>query len=184
MPHSINQLRREIKGAFSDRVYPGDSRIAYIAEGDPDYEGSQVGRFFCGKNWQDVSWQSILAESELDSNAFLFFLTVDGFAYYLPAFLHDALDLDLALELAESTCFALCPPSDWGSAASVEMEQKYEQVAQTFTKKENHCIVQVLEYFVAEWQKRGYASDTPDKALQAYRKIVNNGMLKKETSNE
>lgn len=165
MAYTKEQLYNEIASAFSNRVYPGDDKIAAQADDDLSFEGSQVGSFFRGKDWRDVTWQSILSHPDLDPYGFLFFLTEQGFAYYLPAFLQEMLDVEKTAELADAVCFALTPSED---SESSMVEEKNEQRRKQFNREESRTIAHVLDYLVEEWRRLGFAGDQPQKALTSY----------------
>lgn len=165
MAQTIDELRDEIHAAFAARAYPGDEQLALEAQGDPTYEGNQVGRFFRGKDWREVTWQAILADRELDPNAFMFFLTPEGFVYYLPAFLHEALDLDTALDLASAVCFALRPPGEW---ATQEVEAQFQQKVALLSAAEKRAVAHVLEFLAAAWEQRDYLDNWPHEALNTF----------------
>ena len=160
----MEALRREIDSAFAERAHPGDERIALHRDDCPGYEGNDVARFFRGKDWREVTWESIVSDPNLDPNAFSFFFTPEGFVYYLPALLKLALDLDTSLQPAESLCFALKPPGDW---AGEEVTKQLEHKLELLTPTEKRAVVDVLEYLAEEWDRRSYVGNQAREALDA-----------------
>lgn len=104
-------LIEEIEQAFAERAHPGDDRIVAFGE-DQCSEDSRLGRFLKATSWQDFDYHSLVATYGIDPSAFLYLLEPDAFAYYMPAFLIQALDLDAAPDLAESLHFALAPTTE------------------------------------------------------------------------
>src|SRR5262247_2241708 len=107
MPGDVDSIASEIDAAFAKRAYPGDTRITQEAQGNPTHEANLIAKFFRGKRWQEVTWDAIVNSGDLDPQGFIFLLTPEAFAYYLPAFLKEALTADRAPELASSLLFAL-----------------------------------------------------------------------------
>ncbi|MCP3869790.1 MAG: hypothetical protein GY703_17190 [Gammaproteobacteria bacterium] len=144
MPLGINDvddlkaeaLIQEIESAFKERAYPGDQNIARESVGDDSCEDNWVADCFRGKRWQDIRWESILSASNLDPQAFIFFLVPEAFAYYMPALLKIALRVNEAPELAESLQFALTPDMDRNSTLWKWQQDRMK----IFTHKERAVI--------------------------------------------
>ena len=160
----VVEIQQEIDAAFAARPYPGDDFVAIQRPDDPSYEGHEVARFFRGKDWRDFTWESAMACSELDRNAFMFFLTPQGFAYYLPGFLKESLDLDVALDLASSLCFALDPPGEW---ATKEVLEHFSAKVSQLSSPETRAVKHALEFLAAEWERRELSDNPPLTALAA-----------------
>ena len=77
----VQNLIRQIDEAFGSLPYPGDERIVRDSSGT-HLEAQQVKRALAGRHWRDVSFDTL---DELGSA--LFFLTPQGYRFYLPAFL-------------------------------------------------------------------------------------------------
>ena len=75
-------LRRQIEAAFANAPYPGDDHIGFDAD---DWESAELARAFKGRHWQELS----PAELQYHSSSFL---SLEGFRYYLPAYLLAALE--------------------------------------------------------------------------------------------
>ena len=103
-----SRLSREIDEAFAERVYPGDDNIT-APTSDETSEHYSVAAFFRGRQWPEITYASIRAAGNIDLSGFFYVLTPDAFAYYLPAFLKQSLDIEAAPEWAESLQFALSP---------------------------------------------------------------------------
>lgn len=165
MVSEVNQLRKEIRAAFAERRYPGDDEIGLSQPGCPDYEGEGVARFFRGKDWREITMDSILKERGLDRNAFLFFMTAQGFVYYLPAFLTLSLDVDGPFDLGEPLAFKLTPPGATGTGA---WREHFTQIVSLLTPAERRAVVHVLEYLAAEYEKRRYTTNQAQVALSSH----------------
>jgi len=103
------ECRELIGTAFASRPYPGDDRIAHADARYPDYEGHRVSLFFRGKAWRQVTFGALAHDYRGDPTATIFFMTEDGFCYYLPAFLLMALDPQGG-DIADTLVFALTAP--------------------------------------------------------------------------
>jgi hypothetical protein len=165
MDHELDSLRGEIREAFAWRPYPGDEHLALHQPGCPGYEGEAVGRFFRGRDWRDLTLQSILDEPELDRNAFMCFMRAEGFVYFLPAFLELSLDIESPITLGESLAFVLTPP---GEEASQAWEEQFARILSLLTQGEKQAVTHVLEYLVREYEKRGYGTYPIRAALDGY----------------
>ncbi|HYO52212.1 DUF6714 family protein [Archangium sp.] len=165
MAHDIDQLRKEIHDAFAWRPYPGHDHLALGQPGCPGYEGEAVGRFFRGKDWREITLQSIVDEPALDRNAFMAFMTAEGLVYYLPAFLDISLDVESPFVLGEALAFNLTPP---GEGASEAWRAHFSQMASSLTPSEKRAVIHVLEYLVNEYEKRGHSTHPAREALDGY----------------
>lgn len=156
------KLRAQIAGAFAAVEYPGEANLGADAPDDPGYEGTIVTRFFKGKDWRDITFDSILAEYDAPLQGMIAFMKPDGIKYYLPAFL--VLSLDVAQEadteeyaqlytFVDSLCFYLAKPSE------------------TMLREQYDAVKDRPE--VPEFIKEHLRSPTPQ-ALQAVRSIVDN----------
>jgi hypothetical protein len=163
-------LRREIRTAFAGRTYPGDDRLAIPG---PDCRGDDrddVKRFFRGKDWREVRLDSLLDGSDLDPNAFLSFLSPEGFVYFLPAFLIESLHLaDDRFDLGEPLAFRLTPstgnPEDPGLQAARDL---LDGILSALTPEEKRAVAHVLEYLAREYDQRSYTLNLAQAALDSY----------------
>jgi hypothetical protein len=166
MTPAIEKIREEVRAAFAGRPYPGDDNIALRQPGCPGYEGEGVERFFRGKDWREITVESIMENRELDLNAFIFFLTADGFVYYLPALLVMSLDIDgLPFDLGEALALNLTPPPPH---AREGWREQFSRMVGLFTPDEKRVVVHALEYLAAEYEKRLYVTNLARKALDSY----------------
>jgi len=120
--NSKTALRARIEEAFAPRTYPSDDGIGFVRPGCTGYEGNLVADFFRSKDWRDVTFRDILDGYDAPIGAIPAFMLAEGLAYYLPAFLIMALDLDsnaiaadneasLLDGFVDSLCFMLTAPS-------------------------------------------------------------------------
>ncbi|QRK10007.1 hypothetical protein JQX13_07870 [Archangium violaceum] len=165
MAHDPDALREEIHEAFAWRKYPGHDRLALHQPGCPGYEGETVARFLRGKDWRELTLQSIVDDPELDRNAFMSFMSAEGFVYFLPAFLDISLDVESPFVLGEALAFKLTPPGEGGSEA---WQEHFSRIVSSLTPGEKRAVIHVLEYLVNEYEKRGYGTHPAREALDGY----------------
>ncbi len=115
------ELRARIADAFAAVAYPGDDNLGDDAPQSPEYEGTIVARFFRGKDWRDVTFETILMDFDAPLQGMIAFMKPEGIKYYLPAFLVLSLeatqeaDADEYAQLytfVDSLCFYLARPSE------------------------------------------------------------------------
>lgn len=156
------QLEQLIVDTFAHRTYPGDDHIAHRYPGDPCYEGEEVWEFYQGKTWREI----LRLGREHDPRVEPGFLSYEGFAYYLPAFLILALDLDNPLDLEDrmTTRFTFHRP-----AMPDLLTEAYSCQISILTPAEQRIVVQVLEH-LSELRDQRYSGSTngPRKALASY----------------
>lgn len=116
-------LRARIDDAFAASTYPGDDKIGFTRPGCVGHEGNLVADFFKGKDWRAITFAGIVAGYDAPINAIPAFMQPDGLAYFLPAFLCMALDLEAdgattadneaetLDDFVDSLCFLLAAPS-------------------------------------------------------------------------
>jgi hypothetical protein len=148
MPSDVESIVSNIDAAFAKRAYPGDTNITQEAPGHPEHEANSIAKFFRGKRWQDVTWKSIAGNPDLDPHGFVFLLTPEAFAYYLPAFLKESLTADRAPELAESVLFALAQYDD----CDASQRRRADERMALFDDKERAVIKRALERIAARMQ--------------------------------
>ncbi|MFP2904787.1 DUF6714 family protein [Pyxidicoccus sp. 3LFB2] len=160
METELDSLRKEIREAFAWRPHPGDDRLA-VRHSGPD--GDEVQRFFQGRDWRDVTRESLLGASGLDPNGFMAYLTAEGFEYHLPAFLLLALDVGDAFGLADPLIYFLSPPA----ADAVEpLQERFTHLLAALTAREKHVVARVLDYLAREYESRGFTPDSFRAALE------------------
>lgn len=162
---TAEKIREEVRSAFDGRPYPGDDNLALSRPGCPGYEGDAVGRFFQGKDWREITLESIMEDRELDLNAFIFFLTAGGFVYYLPAFLSMSLDVDGPFDLGEALALKLTPPPPHAGDA---WREQFSQIVTSLTPSEKEAVIHTLEYLATEYEKRSYVTNLAQKALDGF----------------
>lgn len=172
MAQQAEELRQEIRAAFDWRAHPGEDHIALGGPGCPGDEREDVARFFRDKDWREITLESIIEGRELDLNAFLYFMSSEGFVYYLPAFLMAALHIDERFDLGEPLAFKLTPPPenpegqrDPGLEA---WRDQYAQILSSLTPEEKRAVAHVLEYLAREYKKRNYTANRAQVALDSY----------------
>jgi len=147
---SVDELRGEVHAAFAGRVYPGDEGIVRRRPGCPGLEPERTWERFLGRSYKDIAALG-RGESLRDDIAFL---TPEGFAYYLPAFLDLALDDDPHQELDGALASYL-----WTCA---------EEVAGRLRPTEKRATVRVLEFLARAFDDRGYVRNDARAALEHY----------------
>ena len=80
------KLTQRIRRAFSKSKYPGDDRLSPLGDWA---EGRDINRYFTGKRWQRCLQTR---DTYMLGPVMLFFLHVDAFSYYLPAYLIHAIE--------------------------------------------------------------------------------------------
>ena len=149
---STSERAREIEEAFAGRPYPGDGEIALRRPACPGYEGEEVWERFQGRDWREILRTGQARELDLSSS--MAFLTLQGFVYYLPAFLTLALDVDGPFEIGESLVFKL-----WSFP---------EEVAALLAPAEKRAVVHVLEFLARVYDERNYLRNNARVALDHY----------------
>ena len=172
MARQAEELRQEIRTAFNWRPHPGDDHVALGAPGCPGDEREDVARFFHGKDWREITLNLIIESRELDLNAFLYFMSAEGFVYYLPAFLLASLEVDDRFDLGEPLAFKLTlPPKGAGETPDPGLEawrDQYAQVVSALTPAERRAVTHVLEYLAHEYDRRNYTWNQARVALDSY----------------
>jgi hypothetical protein len=90
-----------------------------------------------GCDWRDLSLEELRIH-----NDGLFFLTTEGFAYYLPAFLRVSLAETKAADIIpDSVCYSLNPPKKDGWALD-----EFKKRVSLFTPAQRTAIIAFLGY--------------------------------------
>jgi len=165
MPSVKEILHDEIAQAFAHRVHPGDDRIAVTRPWLTGYEGNQVAEYFKGKQWQDLTYGRMRTDYPSDPTAAIHFMRDEGFAYYLPAFLGMAMDMEVAGDMADTIVSALTEPAP--SAATVDRSRFAARMA-TLSLQEKKTIRDVLMYLAKEYDRIGYPDNPARKAIGGY----------------
>lgn len=155
-------LRNEIARAFAGRPHPGEDLVLERRPwSDPALD--RVGRALRGKRWQDVGVDVLatLGETPLEP---MLYLTAEGFAYYLPAYLTAALEPGVpAHNVADSLVFYLTPPGEWADRHVVD---KSEAIVHALSADERDAVVHVFELLEEQWDRMGYPTNSPRFALE------------------
>ena len=122
-PNDKETLVRQIEEAFDEGSpsppNPVVEKVPYL-----DLECRQIAAIFQGRNWRDISHETLWVQS-----AALSFFTPEAYNYYLPAYLRAAiLHYDEVDVLPDSIVYSLCPSKE------VELRDRYFQKrVSTFT---------------------------------------------------
>lgn len=154
MAHPVDELRLEVARAFSERERPASAVAPEAAEasegGCRGSETEQARAYFARADWRDV------AAGSLDDglNDAMPFLPYDEFVYFLPGFVHRALDLDGPGAVDGPLVFKL-----WSFP---------QEIASRLEPQEKRAIVHVLEYLADAYDDRGYVRNPARRALDEY----------------
>lgn len=151
MGKEAERLEEEIGRAFADRPYPGDENIVVEEYRYSGSEAEATWKRLSKKHWREV----LTIGRELDLRDDLACLTLEGFVYYLPAFLTLSLELDNPLGPDEFLVYHL-----WS---------RREEVAPALDSSEGRVVVRVLELLAREYQRRSYVGNEVHQALVFYR---------------
>jgi hypothetical protein len=132
------KIKEQVKSAFAEVPYPGDSNIVQGSS----LEAKEIESFLKGKHWEDITLESLRHNPPMDPSACLSFMTREAFHYYLPAFLIITIDWKHEADvIPEFTVRALCIPE----IPESEREWHESRVA-NFTAAQRKAIKSVLEY--------------------------------------
>lgn len=129
------QLKQQVEEAFASVPYPGDERIAYAPDA---WECEELNADFRGLHWKSVP-RDVLRRHSDDLALF----SIDGFLFFLPAYLLAALD-DF-WDVRGFVLSHLTPPeeSEGGSEAWTSSLRRFEHL----TPAQKHAVRACLEYF-------------------------------------
>ncbi len=161
------ELRTEIEAAFAGQAYPGDGALALSQSGCSGYEGEAVGKFFRGRTWRSLTLDDILRDPDLDPNAFMSFMTSQGFLYFLPAFL--IMSLDVEADLGDLLAFKLTPP---GEAASRAWKQHFAEIVAGLNVSQRRVVTKVLRYLDDANRQRQYTAPAFRGALKFWSPLI------------
>lgn len=124
---------KEIEDAFSDVTYPGDDRIV-----DPinNYERFKIADKLKGKDWKEI-WPI----SVYDGMFNLFYLTPEGFHFYLPAYMIASLRDEDGAEFLEFVIGNLAPGETEAD------KEAFMEKARLFSPKQRAAIKSFVNYF-------------------------------------
>lgn len=172
MERQAEELEQEIRSAFDSRPHPGDDRVALGEPGCPGDEREDVAQFFDGKDWRQITLGSIIEGRQVQPSSFLFFMSAEGFVYYLPALLLASLESDERFDLGEPLAFKLTPPPSTSEAtADAGLEawgKQFTQITSALTPQENRVVMRVLQYLAREYESRSYTTNQAQVALDSY----------------
>jgi hypothetical protein len=157
----IAALRSEVERAFAARAYPGDDRIVEQRPWD-DREINDVAALLRGKQWREVTLEVLQRYPRRPFECMLY-TTVEGFCYYLPAFLLVCLEPGIpAHNVADSLVFYLTPPGEW---AGDGVRGKSEAIVAALSPSERCAVAHVFEFLETVWDRMGYPENSPGRAL-------------------
>ena len=146
----IEKLDHEIRAAFAERPYPGDEKIVHRRPGCRGREAEETWERFRGKDWSEI----ISLGQEWTVGEDVVWLTLEGFAYYLPPLLILSLDLD-------------CPFGPDSELVS-RLWTYPEEISVLLKPAEKRAVIHVLEYLSYEYDRRNYVRNDPYVALDHY----------------
>ncbi|MTF38987.1 DUF6714 family protein [Cyanobacterium aponinum] len=182
-----NDLVIKIKKCFSTIPYPKNQKIIYKQEyASFSLEAIKVLQGFQNKHWKQVSWKDILTAGSYA----LTVLTLEGFNFYLPAYMISMLQhFDQLVEdiLVESLIDRLIPPKNMFSLNrewpewDLWRKEKFEGL-QKLTYEQKKCVRLFLEcmdeehneeffdkdYDFGEIEPSNYILPSPALALELY----------------
>lgn len=159
----VQSLRDEVARAFATRAYPGDTRIVEQRPWD-DREANEVAALLRGKQWREVTLDVLLGYSRRPFECMIY-TTVEGFCYYLPAFLFVCVEPGIpAHNIADSLVFYLTPPGTWAGEAVLS---KSEAIVAALSADERRAVAHILRFLEGVWDKMGYPENNPRRALEA-----------------
>lgn len=144
MGDTTENLQQEIDVAFAWRPYPGDDNLGLREPGPRGDKGKKVNMFLRGKDWRELTLESLLKHKD-GPHGLIPFMSSEGFAYYLPAFLKLSLDFDNAFDVA--------------SALVGELTFHAEGIAASLTPAEKRVVIHVLEFLASEYDGRHLPPD-------------------------
>lgn len=142
-------LQAEIRAAFADHAYPGDERLVDPVDGCGGAEPEQTRLYFQNKDWREVA-----AGDPTPLRDVLGFLSFEGFAYYLPAFLLHSFDVD--------------DPGQPGDTVIHRLWSFPEEISSHLSPREKQATVQALEYLAGEYDAHGMERNEARWALDDY----------------
>jgi len=157
-------LKQEIECAFSGRPLPPPERIALERNEYPDYEGNAVGRFFTGKQWREITLESLTTQYGGDGSSCLAFLQPEALLYYLPAYLSMVLEIEDTDMVGDSVLFMLAKP---GTAADPILVSRFAAF-NNLTSMEKKAVRHVLEFLAEQEARRGDPNGDAEKALESH----------------
>jgi hypothetical protein len=156
------KCREMIGKAFANRPYPGDDNIGARNDRYPDYEGHGVARFFRGKDWRQITLETLLHEYQGDAGATVTFMVPEGFRYYLPAFLLMALEPES--ELDDSVMLNLTAPGLHDTA----MVDRFRARVEGLSADERAAVICTLRCLAERYDREGYPYNPAKEALESY----------------
>ena len=146
---------------------PSPNEVTDTAPSERRPEGDAISRFFGGKPWTEISWQSLVDEYAGDPAACLGFMCNDAFRYFLPAFLRICVlkgpDADATYDY---TIDHLTP------SRSLRAPRAFEKVFSSFSIEQNQAIARVLLHLSQLDKTRASWDDASDALDEYWRKFV------------
>ena len=157
IPKKVEVLLQKINESFADTTYPGDSNIVYDNTGY-HIECNEVAAAFRGKSWDEVPLDVLRYNHEG-----LFFFTVQGYRYYLPAYLRATVQFyDEAGNIPGTVIFSLSPP-----ATEEPKMDEFHSKMEGFEPNQKRVIKEFLD-FIVEFHGSDFANKLPEIALDRF----------------
>ncbi|MEA5514770.1 DUF6714 family protein [Nodularia sp. UHCC 0506] len=105
----IENLIREIEGAFSTSQYPRDDQLVYDNSGN-HLECEEIARDFRGKDWKTIPLETL----RYNADSLLFF-TPQAYRFYLPAYLLASIQFYREADIiTNNVVYSLTAPEEQG----------------------------------------------------------------------
>lgn len=157
------EVEQQVRRVFASHPYPEKEQVALRRPGDSCYEGEVAWEFFQGKTWQDV----VEFGRENGWCEETFFLTPEGLAYYLPAFLILSLeqDHDAPMDFEDHLTFRLRLPEAEAPDIRTEM---FTRLVASLSLRERRSVANVLEHVATRTPRQDPASNPSPHLLETY----------------
>jgi len=159
-----DELAREVEAAFAERPYPGDDALTWPPSVF-EQERDATQHFFQGKDWRELTADSILKERSLEPNFFLSYLRGVGFLYFIPGLLKILLEPDCDDNLEGTILNQFGGPS-WGGSDDVSVY--FLRTMSELTREEWRAIVNVIDFLACEYRRRNEAINDPQEMLDDF----------------
>jgi len=136
---------RQIEEAFAQRAYPGD---AHLVKGVGDEE-EEILRDMAGKHWRDLSAKFLRLHQDA-----LFFLSPEGFRFFLPGYLIASIVDPAEADVIPGCLFVVLFPPREDQADNAGLLQKgWEDRVNGLTEEERQAIRSWLEYEMDDYDR-------------------------------
>lgn len=152
---TAKEVVNEVERAFSDVQYPGDDSIV---ETPTDWEASGIRADFVGRHWRDVIEPGFLREHNV-----LWFFSVEGFQFYLPAYIIGLARFpEEGVEWSSEVLHALYPPTSHGIASF----QRWDLCMKALSTSQKHAVRLALEYLLETQPDWWCTNEAPGNELE------------------